>query len=54
MSFVPQYNGEARFMDLARDIESQGFAFDRPIGWLEHPKNKELVQMDVLFVRNHH
>jgi len=48
-SFKPMYEGEMLFMDMVRLMEEYGFRFLRPVGWLSHPKNGEILQMDALF-----
>lgn len=51
-SFKPMYEGEMLFMDIVRLMESYGFSFLRPVGWLNDPNTGEIVQMDALFQRN--
>lgn len=50
-SFKPMYEGEKTFMDLARMMESCGFRFECPVGWLSTQGTGEVLQMDALFVR---
>lgn|SRR5918995_67980 len=50
-SFKPMYEGELLFVDMLRMMEEQGFRFERPVGWLATPENREILQMDALFVR---
>ena len=50
-SFKSLYQGEPIFMDLVRLMESFGFQFVRPVGWLSDPLTREVLQMDALFVR---
>ena len=50
-SFKPLYQGESLFMELVMLMQSCGFQFVRPVGWLSNPKNGEVLQMDALFVR---
>ena len=50
-SFKSLYQGETIFLDLVRLIESRGFHFIRPVGWLSDPMSGEILQMDALFSR---
>lgn len=50
-SFRPLYEGEAPFLDLVRWMETRGFRFLRPVGWLDDPHTGEVLQMDALFGR---
>jgi FkbM family methyltransferase len=50
-SFRQMYEGELLFIELLRLMESYGFGFLRPIGFLSHPKTGEFLQMDALFQR---
>ena len=50
-SFKSLYQGETIFLDLVRLIESRGFHFIRPVGWLSDPRSGEILQMDALFSR---
>ena len=50
-SFKSLYQGEPIFLDLVRLMESRGFQFIRPVGWLSDPRNGEILQMDALFSR---
>lgn len=50
-SFKPMYHGESLFMDIVCLMESYGFHFLRPVGWLPDPHTGEIIQMDALFGR---
>lgn len=50
-SFKSLYQGEPIFLDLVRLMESRGFQFLHPVGWLSDPRNGEILQMDALFSR---
>ena len=50
-SFKPMYEGEMLFMDIVRLMEGYGFSFKRPVGWLNDPNTREIIQMDALFQR---
>ncbi len=50
-SFKALYHGETIFLDLLQLLESCGFRFIRPVGWLSDPRNDEILQMDALFSR---
>jgi FkbM family methyltransferase len=50
-SFKPMYEGEQTFMEIVRMMESCGFRFERPVGWLSTQGTGEVLQMDALFVR---
>ena len=43
------YDGETLFIELVRLMEAHGFQFMRPVGWLAHPSNGEILQIDALF-----
>ncbi len=51
-SFRPLYDGEKTFIDILNMLSDRGFEFSRPVGWLEDPRNDEILQMDALFVRS--
>ena len=51
-SFRPMYEGELLFLDLVKLLDSYGFSFSRPVGWLADRNTGEYLQMDALFVRN--
>jgi FkbM family methyltransferase len=51
VSFKPMYEGEVTFRGILDLLESRGFAFVRPLGWLQDPVTDEIVQMDGLFER---
>ncbi len=50
-SFKCMYKGELLFVDVVKIMESYGFRFLRPVGWLSDPKTGEILQMDALFIR---
>lgn len=50
-SFKPLYEGEMLFTEIIALMESYGFRFLRPVGWLEDPKTGEILQADGLFER---
>jgi len=50
-SFKPLYEGEMLFTEIIALMESYGFRFLRPVGWLEAPKTGEILQADTLFER---
>ncbi len=50
-SFKTLYEGELLFVDVVKIMESYGFRFLRPVGWLSDPKTGEVLQMDALFIR---
>lgn len=50
-SFRPMYVGERTFMEIVRTMEDSGFAFLRPIMWLDDPRSGEILQADALFAR---
>ncbi len=52
VSFKPMYQGETLFMDIARMVETLGFHFLRPVGWLTDSRSGEIMQMDALFGRS--
>jgi FkbM family methyltransferase len=52
-SLKPMYDGETLFLDLVDMVESHGFRFMRPVGWLSNPSNGEILQIDALFERKH-
>lgn len=49
LSFAPLYKGEATFSPVLRQIESEGFIFQRPVGALRNKRTGEYLQMDALF-----
>lgn len=51
-SLKPMYEGEVLFMGLVRLMEDAGFAFSRPVGFLNDPQTGEILQLDALFTRN--
>jgi FkbM family methyltransferase len=51
VSFKPMYRGETLFIDLVQLVETFGFRFLRPVGWLTDPHTGEILQMDALFAR---
>jgi FkbM family methyltransferase len=48
-SFKPLYRGEVHFRELQELLFRHGFAFERPLDFLKHPKTNEILQMDALF-----
>jgi FkbM family methyltransferase len=50
-SFKPMYEGELLFTEIAQLMAEFGFAFSRPVGWLNDPGTGEIIQMDALFER---
>ncbi len=50
-SFKTLYEGELLFVDVVKIMESYGFRFLRPVGWLSDPKTGEILQMDALFIQ---
>jgi FkbM family methyltransferase len=50
-SFKPLYVGELLFNDICQLMQSFGFQFSRPVGWLNDPRNGEVLQMDALFTQ---
>jgi FkbM family methyltransferase len=50
-SFKPMYEGEAVFTDILRLMETHGFRFVGPVGWLPDQQTRTLVQIDALFER---
>lgn len=50
-SFKLLYEGEIIFLEMVQLMESHGFHFSRPVGWLSHPRTGEILQMDALFTR---
>ena len=51
-SFRPLYEGEQTFVEITRMMAARGFQFSHPLGWLEDPRNDEILQIDALFVRS--
>ena len=51
-SFHPLYEGEKTFVEILSMMAARGFEFSRPLGWLEDPRNDEILQMDALFMRS--
>jgi FkbM family methyltransferase len=51
-SFRPLYEGEKTFVEILKMLGDRGYEFLRPLGWLEDPRNDEILQMDALFVRS--
>jgi hypothetical protein len=51
-SFRPMYQGERTFMDIVRTMEGRGFEFLRPVSWLSDPQNREVLQIDALFIKS--
>jgi FkbM family methyltransferase len=52
VSFKPMYQGETLFMDIVRMVDTFGFHFLRPVGWLTDSRTGEIIQMDALFARD--
>lgn len=52
VSFRPMYQGEKLFREILLMMEGYNFRFERPLGWLREPATGEILQADVLFVRN--
>lgn len=50
-SFKPMYEGEVLFPQILRLMETYGFGFVRPVGWLSDPRTGGVLQMDALFER---
>ena len=50
-SFKPLYDGETTFIDICKLMETSGFRFLRPVGWLASPDTGEILQIDAFFVR---
>ena len=50
-SLRPMYEGEVLFTGMIQLLDSYGFDFLRPIGWLSSPSNGEILQLDCLFQR---
>jgi len=50
-SLQPMYGGETLFLGMIELLQSYGFEFLRPIGWLPHPSTGEILQVDCLFGR---
>lgn len=50
-SLKPLYQGEAVFLELQDQLKALGFAFKRPVGFLQHGTTDEVLQMDCLFER---
>lgn len=40
-----------KMKDLIFLLNDMGFSFDKPVGWLPHPKTGEVLQMDALFIK---
>ena len=53
-SLRPMYKGEILFTGMIDLLDSFGFEFLRPIGWLSNPANGEILQLDCLFQRRNH
>jgi FkbM family methyltransferase len=51
ISFVPLYKGQMLFDDLYYKFLDLGFHFSGQLGELKHPKTKEVLQIDALFLR---
>ena len=52
VSLKPLYAGELLFNEMCAFLESYGFYFSRPMGWLNDPRNDEVLQMDALFINS--
>jgi FkbM family methyltransferase len=50
-SLTPMYQGESLFSDIQALMRDYGFDFKRPVGWLTHPRTREVIQMDALFTK---
>ena len=50
-SLKPMYKDEPVFLDIVDCMKERGFRFLRPVGWLNDPRNGELIQLDALFER---
>ena len=48
-SFKPLYQGEMLFPEILEMMGELDFHFERPVGWLCHPRTGEIMQMDALF-----
>lgn len=51
-SFKPLYEGEMVFREILSLMETHGFRFVRPVGWLSDNNTGEVLQMDALFARH--
>lgn len=51
VSFKEMFKGELLFPELLKLMETYQFKFMRPVGWLNDPISKEILQMDALFCR---
>ncbi len=49
--FEPLYEGEVVFRELLEIMESYGFKFSRPINFMTSPLNREIIEVDILFVK---
>jgi FkbM family methyltransferase len=50
-SFQPLYDGEWTFVEMVEQLDSRGFSFVRPVGFLKSPSTAEYLQVDALFTR---
>lgn len=50
-SFVPLYEGEKTFQQTLDFLDSLGFDFEQPVGFLNEPVSGKYLQMDALFAR---
>lgn len=51
LSFSQLYEGEKLFSDMLMLMRDYGFDFSRPVGMLNEPGTREILQMDALFTR---
>jgi FkbM family methyltransferase len=51
VSFEPLYEGEWIFEEARQFMQSRGFRFERPVGFLTEKAHGQIVQMDALFSR---
>ena len=52
MSFKKLYKDQGLFDELYTFLKKYGFEFRGPVAQLDHPKTKEVLQIDGLFVKS--